>query len=110
MYAEHDRFYNLAERIEDAYFEIDNDMMTDLLEINAEYIALHQEIKQMEADFPILVELTDGSGAISLSAEEHKAFVEHFLLEQRRENIERQYIYFRGHRDNYHYMKKIGAI
>ena len=110
MSAENDAYYNLVERIEETYAEIDNDIMTNLLETDAEYIALRQEIVQLEKDYSIINCVVEGDGAISLSAEEHKALARYFTLEQQKENIERRQIYFRGHTDAFAYLKRIGAI
>jgi hypothetical protein len=52
----------------------------------------------------------DGKGAINLSAEEHDAVVRYLRLKNNMEDIERKHIYFRGHTDNFAYLKKIGAI
>jgi len=49
-------------------------------------------------------------GAISLTAEEHKALVRYLEIKTEMEDIERKQIYFRGHTDNFAYLKKIGAI
>lgn len=48
----------------------------------------------------------DGSGEISLSAEEH----EYFRLQFRLDDMERQRLYFRGHTDCISYLKKVGVL
>ena len=54
--------------------------------------------------------MIEGNGAINLSAEEHKALARYLYLKIQMENVERKQIYFRGHTDNFAYLKKIGAI
>jgi hypothetical protein len=106
MSMEQDSYYNLAERIEDAYPEIDSDITTDLLENNAEYAAMRRETSQMQKEYPVIVKLLEGEGAISLTAAEHEALVRYLDLERQTEDIERKQIYFRGHTDNFAYLKK----
>ena len=54
--------------------------------------------------------LLDGSDEISLTAEEHAAFVQYLHLVRERDDMERQKIYFRGHTDAVAYLRKIKAI
>ena len=110
MSAELDSYYNLAERIKDAFSEIDSDVCTDLRDTNGEYIEMWRGAAELQKAFPVITKTTEGDGAISLSAEEHKALVRYLLLKNDMENMERKQIYFRGHMDNYSFLKKIGAI
>ena len=73
-------YLDLSDRIADSFDEIEND-------------------KVME-----------GSGELSLSAEEHAVLTKFFRLQFRLESMERQHIYFRGHTDCYSYLKKVGAL
>jgi hypothetical protein len=110
MSAEHDAYYNLAERIDDAYPEIDSDITTDLQENDAEYAGLRREARQMQQDNPVIVKLLDGSGAMSLTADEHEVILKYLDLQRRIEDVERKQVYFRGHTDSIAYLKRIGAI
>ena len=52
----------------------------------------------------------DGSGEISLTAEEHEVLTKYFRLRFRLDDMERQRLYFRGHTDCISYLKKVGAL
>jgi len=110
MSAEHDSYYNLAERIDAAFSEIDSNTCTDLRKNNSKYIEMWQEASKLQQEFPVIQKITEGDGAITMSAEEHTALVRYLSLKNDMENIERKQIYFRGHTDNFAYLKKIGAI
>ena len=110
MSAGQDNFYNLSERIEDAFPEIDNDIGTDLFHNNSEYADLRKEAGKIQAQYPVIETVLEGSGAISLSADEHSALVQYIALSKQIEDMERRQIYFRGHTDGYAYLKKIGAL
>ena len=106
-----DNHYNLMKRIEDAFPEIDNEICLDLRENNGEYARLKDEIIKLQEDFRNIRHITDGNGGeVSLSAEEHEALVRFLDLKHEMEDMERKQIYFRGHTDNYHYLKRIGVL
>jgi hypothetical protein len=110
MDIENDTFLNLAERIADSFMEIDSDICRDLRENNAEYIQMWRESAKLHEDFPIIREIMDCEDEIRLSVEEHKARTDFLLLKNYMENFERRQIYFRGHTDNFAYMRRIGAF
>jgi hypothetical protein len=110
MSAEHDTYYNLAERIDDAFSEIDSDVCSDLRNNDGGYAQMWREVLELQEAFPIVVNISEGDGAISLSAEERKALARYLYLKNGMEDMERKRIYFRGHTDNYAYLKKIGAV
>ncbi|HHZ07055.1 MAG TPA: hypothetical protein GX401_09830 [Clostridiales bacterium] len=103
-------YYDLAERIEDAFSEIENDITVDFRENNKEYAALYQKISDLKAAHPIISKIMEGEGDISLTAEEHKAVAEYFRLQFKLESMEREQLYFRGHTDCIAYLKKVGAL
>jgi len=110
MNAEHDAFYNLAERIDETFSEIDSDICMELRNNDSEYSVKWKESINLQNAYPIIAIISDGDGAISLSAEERKALIRYLYLMHEMENIERKQIYFRGHTDNFAYLKRIGAI
>ena len=110
MSAEQDSYYNLVERIEDAFSEIDSDIVMDLSSTNDEYAALQEKIAELHKGFPAVVKAVEGSGAMSLTAEEHEALTQYLDIKTEIEDMERKQIYFRGHTDGFAYLKKIGAI
>jgi hypothetical protein len=110
MNEKNDFFFNLVERIEESFLEIDSDICADLRENDSDYAEMWQEIINVQNDFPIILTITDGEGAVTMSAEEHEAFIRYLQLKNDTENAERKQIYFRGHTDNYAYLKRINAI
>ena len=77
-----DSYFDLPSRIEDAFAEIDSDIVMDLLNTDEDYTALS----------------------------ERRAYVDYMNLARQMEDMERQHIYFRGHTDAVAYLKKIKAI
>ena len=107
-----DAYYNLVERIEDAFPEMDSDICTELAQTNESYIAMHEESEQLQHTYPILSKIIDGEGegAVSLSAKEYSALIQHLDILRKMEDMERQQIYFRGHTDALAYLKKTGML
>ena len=103
-------FCDLVERIKDSFMEIDSDIMVDLKKQDIEYADMCQELGEMESRYPFILEVTEGSGAISLTAEEHEIVRKYMSRMFEKETIERCQIYFRGHTDGYVYLKKIGVV
>ena len=110
MNLEHGEYYNLAERIEDAFSEIDSDVCADIRDTDSEYRKKWDESGELQKAFPVIGKVTEGDGEISLSADEHEALIRYLSLKNDMENMERKQIYFRGHSDNFAYLKKIGAV
>lgn len=96
--------------MEDAFPEIDNDIMMELQNENEEYSELLQKISDLKQQAPFLTDLLESSGEIRLTAKEHAAFTQDLHLVRQRDNMERQQIYFRGHADAVGCLKKIKAI
>ena len=107
-----DRYnYELSEeRFEDVFAEVCSEIWNNLRSTDREYAQMWREVLALMAKFPILSAVTEGEGAVSLSAEEHKAFLRYLYLKHEMENIERKHIYFCGHRHSFDYLKRIGAI
>ena len=103
-------FCDLVERIKDSFMEIDSDIMVDLKKQDIEYADMCQKLGEMESRYPFILEVTEGSGAISLTAEEHEIVRKYMSRMFETETIERCQIYFRGHTDGYVYLKKIGVV
>lgn len=110
MKAEADTYYNLVERIEDDFSEIDSSIIVDLRKNDSTYLSLCQQCDEMERTYPYLLEIIEGEGEISLTKEEHEILVKYFSIVMKKDDMERRRIYFRGHTDGYVYLKKIGAV
>ena len=89
-----------------SFAEIDSDIVVDLLNSNEEY----EQMSVMRKQHPFILNLDEGDGAITLSAEEHEAYLAYIGLMHQTEDMERLQIYFRGHTDAVAYLKKIKAI
>ena len=103
-------FCDLVERIKDSFMEIDSDIMVDLKKQDIEYADMCQKLGEMESRYPFILEVTEGSGAISLTAEEHEIVRKYMSRMFEKETIERCQIYFRGHTDGDVYLKHIGVV
>ena len=68
------------------------------------------ESARLQNDFPVIDQMIKGSGAVSLSPEEHVALVRYLELGRDMQNMERKLLYFRGHTDNYAYLQMISGI
>ena len=64
-------YLDLPSRLEDAFPEIDNDIMMELRNENEEYLELLQKISDLKQQAPFLTDLLESSGEIRLTAEEH---------------------------------------
>ena len=98
-----DSYFDLPSRIEDAFAEIDSDIVMDLLNTDEDYAALSDRMDKLKTQYPVIDE-------IRMTAEEHRAYVDYLNLVRQMEDMERQHIYFRGHTDAVAYLKKIKAI
>lgn len=103
-------YFDLASRLEDAFPEIDSDIMTDLRKNNEDYAGLQQQVSDLQQQYPIIMKVMEGSGEVHLSAAEHDAFVQFLRLYRKLDDMEREQLYFRGHTDAVAYLKKIKAI
>lgn len=105
-----DNYFDLLSRIEDAFAEIDSDIVMDLLNTDEDYAGLSDRMDKLKTQYPVIEKVNDGSGEIRMTAEEHRAYVDYLNLARQMEDMERQHIYFRGHTDAVAYLKKIKAI
>lgn len=103
-------YTDLAQRIEESFAEIEDEAISDFRETDEAYANLYQQITELKASRPLISKIMDGSGEISLAAEEHEVLTEYFRLRFRLDDMERQRLYFRGHTDCISYLKKVGAL
>ena len=105
-----DTYFDLAERLENSFPEIENDIIVDLRESNEDYMALRDKISDIENRNPVIEKTLEGSGDVHLTAEEHTVLTEYLRLRFGLDDMERLQIYFRGHTDAVSYLKKIKAL
>lgn len=103
-------YTDLAQRIEESFAEIEDEAISDFRETDEAYANLYQQITELKASRPFISKIMDGSGEISLTAEEHEVLTEYFRLRFRLDDMERQRLYFRGHTDCISYLKKVGEL
>lgn len=103
-------FDNLAKQIAENYLTIEEAILEDLKQENREYEKICEVLKEMEKQYPFLPKLSVGQGEMIVSAEEHKIFKEYIYKFFQKDNMERRYIYYRGHTAGYTYLKETGVI
>jgi hypothetical protein len=103
-------YTDFAQRIEETFAEIEDEAIADFRKTDESYANLYQQITELKASHPFIGKIMDGSGDISLSAEEHEILTEYFHLRFRLDDMERRRLYFRGHTDCISYLKKVGAL
>ena len=105
-----DTNFDFLSHLEDAFLDIESDIIIDLRDNNEEYIALHNKIFELKQQHPFIDKVMNGCGEIHLTNEEHATLAEYLNLLFKRSDMERLQIYFRGHMDAFAYLKKIHAI
>ena len=108
--SESSSYFDLAGRIADSFEEIENDITVGLRKSNEEYYSLYQSISDLKVKNPFIQNVIEGTGGLTLSAEEHEVLANYFRLQFRLESMEREHIYFRGHTACISYLKKVGAF
>ena len=103
-------YIDLPERIKADFFNMDGDIVVDLRSTDNEYQALYHRYAEMQKDYPFIDKVLEGEGEVTMTAENHTAFVECMTLKRQLDDMERLHIYFRGHTDAFAYLKRIGAI
>ncbi len=106
MCENNDAYFNLVERIEDDFSEMDSDICQDLLGTDSVYAALRRERGDIETKYPVIATVMEREGALSLTENEHAALLRYFSIVHEIENMERRQIYFRGHSDGFAYLKR----
>lgn len=94
-----DSYFDLPSCIEDAFAEIDSDIVMDLLNTDEDYAELSDRMDKLKTQHPVIDNMNEDSGEIRMTAEEHRAYVDYLNLARQMEDMERQHIYFRGHTD-----------
>ena len=103
-------YVDLPERIKADFLNIDGDIVVDLRSTDSEYQSIYHRYAEMQKDYPFLDKVLEESGEVTMTAEEHTAFVEYMRLKRQLDDMERLHIYFRGHMDAYAYLKRIQAL
>ena len=109
---EDEKFMDLPTRIEEDYLILEDDILMDLSEHNAEYAELQRKLSDIKNTHPFIETLLGGRNqdSITLSADEYKILAEYIEIYQNIDRIERTHIYFMGGVDAAAYLKKIKAV
>jgi len=105
-----DIFSGLMSVIDENFSSMDSAIVMPLLKNNEQYVKLNAQQGEITKRFPRLIELLEQAGTPPLSEEECAALSEYLVIAAEMENIERQAIYFAGHKDCFAYLKSIGII
>lgn len=70
-------YFDLPSCLEDAFSDIESDIIMDLRDSNEEYAALHNKFSEMKQQHPFIDKVMNGSGEIHLTDEEHTVFAEY---------------------------------
>ena len=73
-------YFDLPSRIEDAFAEIDSDIVMDLLNTGEDYAALSDRMDKLKTQYPVIDKMNEGSGEIRMTAEEHRAYLNYLNL------------------------------
>ena len=103
-------YLDLPDRIKQSFIDIDSDIVTDLRINDDEYAELFGQVSVMKQHHPFIDHVMESSGSITLTADEHLAFLKCMQLLKKMEDMERQHIYFRGQTDAFSYLKSIKAL
>ena len=85
-----DSYFDLPSRIEDAFAEIDSDIVMDLQNTSEDYAELSDRMDQLRAQYPVIDRLDEDDGEIHMTAEEHRAYADYLNLVRQMEDMERQ--------------------
>lgn len=78
----------------------------DLLNTDEDYAELSYRMDKLTTQYPVIDKISEDSGEIRMTAEEHRAYVDYLNLSRQMEDMERQHIYFRRRTDAVAYLKK----
>jgi len=95
--------------INERYKEVENEVAVKLRE-DEQYTARRKECDRLMEKYPCILQVLEGKGAVSISEDEHAAFVQYTMLKYKEENMERREIYCFGHADCIAYLKRVGAL
>lgn len=105
-----DTYIDFVTRLEDAFPEIDSDIVMSLRESNEEYAVIYEKISDIKKQFPVIAKVMEGTGEIHMTEEEHAAFLQYQHLLRKLDDMERMELYFHGHMDAVSYLKRIQAL
>jgi len=110
MDTEQNKRYDFTKFIEESFESIDEEIVMRLRSTDNEYVELGQEVHVLAEKFPIFREVLDGTGAVSMTAEEHDAFEQYLIMRHTMDGKVLMQAYFQGHADCHSYLKRIGVI
>jgi hypothetical protein len=110
MLKEQAEYYDLVQRLDDAFIEIDSDMCVYLRQNDDDYIALYHEHRDLTNKFSFIEDMTNGTVPASLGTDEISALTRCIALKYAMNCAELKAMYYRGHTDCIAYLRKIEAF
>jgi hypothetical protein len=98
------------EHINELFSAMDSQIVMTLQESDEGYAALVHEKDDAVRRFPKIEQWLEGSGALTLTTDEHAGLARHTALAAKTEDMERRAIYYAGHRDCIAWLRKIGTL
>ena len=103
-------YYTMIERIKDNFCEIEGDIIDALRANNPKYDVVKTELLELMERNPFIREVMEDEGTVTLTAEQHRIFVEYLSLSDRLNGMEKMNAYLCGHTDCFTYLREIGAL
>lgn len=88
---------------------VDSDTM-ERLRGEKTYQKLVKQQRKIIKQFPVVEQLFEKEGAISLNEKEHEALLEYYFLQQQKETAERKGYYWCGHKHAHSYLQTLEQI
>ena len=101
---------DIEKLLKDASGEIEHNLILSIRENDNEYVELFDEMRRLQESFPVIEVLIDGQGDVTLSKEDHKAYIRYINLKMLADEKERRQLYFQGHAHCFAYLKRIGML
>lgn len=90
--------------------ELDNRVVQYLINNNAEYRGLQNQVIALLDETPAIKELLDGCKELQLSEQEHRMYQEYRRLRTERDALERKYLYLAGQADMKPYVQTLQGL
>lgn len=101
----------MEQKVRDYLFDIvieSADMETiEKLKHDKYYQSIKEKQKKIYDDYPVIGKILDRKESVSMSEKEHKAMLEYYAYEKKREALERKEYYWCGHKHAYAYLQAV---
>lgn len=105
------QFIALPERIENAFYDLDDHILATMVNKDEKYAELTTQQEALAKRFPNLISwLENDDVSMTISKEIHAGIVEYLKIETEMEFIARRYAYYAGQKDCFEFLRKINAF